>query len=150
MRALVFPPAKALNFISTGESMKTDKDLMSDLVYNAESGNHRQFQYLRNYKEYFRARQVKRALAILVSSIKQSLNRQFSNYCKSVVTGKTDVLKLLAYSTSANILKFYEEELKTINDMIIEYECYLVNGNLFDFILGSYRSDDKLWDHRSL
>ena len=130
--------------------MQTDKDLMSELVYNAESGKHRQFQYLRNYKEYFRARQVKRALAILVSSIKQSLKRQFKNYCKAITTGETDVIKLLAYSTSINVLKFYEEELKTVNDMIIEYECYLVNGNLFDFILGTYRPEEKLWDHRSL
>ena len=130
--------------------MQTDKDLMSELIYNAESGNHRQFQYLRNYKEYFRARKVKRALAILVASIKQSLNRQFKNYCKSITTGETDVLKLLAYTMSNKVLKFYEEELKTVNAMIIEYECYLCNGNLFDFILGLNRPDDKLWDHRSL
>ena len=130
--------------------MQTDKDLMSELVYNAESGNHRQFQYLRDYKEYFRARQVKRALAILVSSIDKSIGRQFKNYCKDIKIGKTDVTKLLAYSMSNRVLKFYEEELKTVDDMIIEYECYLVNGNLLDFILGSYRPDEKLWDHRSL
>ena len=130
--------------------MQTDKDLMSELVYNAESGNHRQFQYLRNYREYFRARQVKRALAILVSSLKQSLNRQLKNYCKAIIVGETDVIKLLAYSTSARVLKFYEEELKTVNDMIIEYECYLANGNWMDFILGNCRPEEKLWDHRSL
>ena len=130
--------------------MKTDKDLMSELVYNAESGNHRQFKYLRNYLEYRRARQVKRALAILVSSIKRSLKRQLKNYCKTITIGETDVIKLLAYSTSVKVLEFYEEELKTVTDMIIEYECYLVNGNLFDFILGSYRPEEKLWDHRSL
>lgn len=130
--------------------MKTDKDLMSELVYNAESGNHRQFQYLRNYREYYRAKQVKRALAILVSSIKQSLKRQLKSYCKAVTAGEADVIKLLAYRASIKVLKFYEEELKTVNGMIIEYECYLVNGNLFDFILGSQRPEDKLWDHRVL
>ena len=130
--------------------MKTDKELMSELIYNAERGQHRQFQYLRNYKEYFRSRQIRRALTILVSSLKQSLRRQFKNYCKAVTSGKADVIKLLAYSTSKVVLAFYEEELKIINDMIIEYECYLANGNLFDFILGTYRPAEKLWDHRSL
>ena len=130
--------------------MKTDKELMSELVYNAESGNHRQFQYLKNYKEYFRARKVKRALSILVSSIKQSLSRQLKNYCKAIEAGETDVIKLLAYSTSVKVLKFYEEELKTVNDMIVEYECYLCNGNWTDFLFGNQRLEDKLWDHRSL
>ena len=123
---------------------------MSELIYNVESGNHRQFQYLRNFSEYRRARQLKRALAILVSSLKQNITRQFKNYCKAIEAGETDVIKLLAYSTSVRVLEFYEEELKTVNDMIIEYECYLANGNWMDFILGSYRPEEKLWDHRSL
>ena len=130
--------------------MKTDKDLMSELIYNATAGCHRQFQYLRNYREYYKTRQIKRALAILVSSIRQSIKRQFKNYCKAVTAGDADIIKLLAYTTSINVLKFYEEELRIINDMIVEYECYLVNGNLFDFILGQQRPEEKLWDHRSL
>lgn len=128
--------------------MKTNKDLTAELVYNTERGQHRQFQYLRNYREYSRARRLKRALVLLVSSIKQSLNRQFKNYCKVVTTGETDVIKLLAYCTTVKVLDFYEEELRIVNDMIIEYEYYLVNGNLLDFVLGCQRPEDKLWDHR--
>ena len=130
--------------------MNANEDLTSELIYNAESGNHRQFQYLRNVKEYYRVRQLKRAHVILVSSIKQSLTKQFNTYCKAVVTGKTDVIKLLAYCTTKKVLSFYEEELSTINDMIIEYECYLANGNWLDFVLGTHRPFDKLWDHRGL
>ena len=130
--------------------MQTDKDLLSELIYNAESGNHRQFQYLRNYREYYRARQARRTHVLLVSSIKQSINRQFKKYCKDVIAGETDVIKLLAYRTTNRVLSFYEEELSTIDDMIVEYECYLANGNLLDFVLGTQRPFDKLWDHRSL
>ena len=130
--------------------MNTDKDLISELVYNAESGKHRQFQYLRNYLEYRGARQIRRAYMLLVSSIKQSLTRQFDNYCANVKSGNTDVIKLLAYTTTKKVLSFYEEELDTINNMIIEYECYLASGNLLDFILSLQRPDDKLYDHRSL
>ena len=139
----------AHNFIY-GDNMTTDKDLMSELVYNAESGNHRQFQYLRNVREYYRARQIKRAHAILVDSLKQSLNKQFKKYCKTIATGETDVIKLLAYCTTKKILSFYEEELNTVTAMIVEYECYLANGNLLDFVLMLQRSDEKLWDHRGI
>ena len=128
--------------------MNTNEDLMSELIYNAESGNHRQFQYLRNVREYTRTRQIKRALTILVASLKQSLNKQFKKYCKAIAAGETDVIKLLAYCTTKKVLSFYEEELNTITDMIIEYECYLANGNLLDFILCLQRPEDKLWNHR--
>ena len=130
--------------------MRADKDLMSELVYNAEASNHRQFQYLRSYREYRRAKQIKRTLVLLVSSIKQSLAKQLKRYCKDVTAGKTDVIKLIAYCSTIKVLNFYEEELKIIKDMIMEYECYLANGNWSDFILGTYRPADKLWDHRSL
>lgn len=130
--------------------MQTDKDLMSELIYNAESGKHRPFQYLKNYREYRRAKQIRRTHVLLVSSIKQSLNRQFKRYCESITAGETDVIKLLAYCTTNKVLSFYEEELNTINDMIIEYECYLANGNWLDFILGYQRPSDKLWDHRGI
>ena len=128
--------------------MNTNEDLMSELIYNAESGKHRQFQYLKNVREYHRARQIKRAHAILVSSLRQSLIKQFNKYCKAITAGETDVIKLLAYSTTKKVLSFYEEELNTVNDMIIEYECYLANGNWLDFVLGTQRPFDKLWDHR--
>ena len=130
--------------------MKTNEDLISELIYNAESDNHRQFQYLRNYVEYRRAKQIKRTHVILVSSIRQSLTRQFKRYCESITAGETDVIKLLAYCTTNKVLSFYEKELNTINDMLIEYECYLANGNWLDFIFGTQRPSDKLFDHRSL
>ena len=130
--------------------MTTNEDIMSELVYNAESGKHRQFQYLSNYIEYRRARQLRRTHELLVASLKQSLTKQLKRYCKAVKACESDVTHLLAYKTTENILAFYEEELNIINSMIIEYECYLVNGNLLDFVFGYQRTADKLWDHRSL
>ena len=130
--------------------MKTNEDLASELIRNAKSGKHRPFQYLQNYKEYFRARKICHVERLLVSSVKQSANRLFKNYCKGVSAGKSDINILLAYNALTDVLSFYKEELKTISDMVIEYECYLVNGNLMDFILGSQRPFDKQWDHRSL
>ena len=128
--------------------MKTNEDLMSELIYNAKSGNHRQFQFLRSWKEYSRAKQIRRTHKLLVASIGQSATKLFKKYCKQVSEGNADVIKLIAYCTTVDVLRFYEVELKTIEDMIVEYECYLVNGNWLDFILGTQRPVDKLWDHR--
>lgn len=130
--------------------MKTHEDLLSDLFHNAEQGNHRQFQYLRSWQEYSRARVLRRAEQLLVSSIKKNANKIFKQYVASVAAGESNAIKLFAYNKLTNVLLFYEEELKIISDMIIEYECYLANGNWTDFILCAQRPTDKLWDHRSL
>jgi hypothetical protein len=128
--------------------MNTNEDLMSDLINNARSAKHRQFQFLVNYKEYSRAKQIRRGLALLVSSIKQSTNKLFKSYCKDVASGGSDINRLLAYCTARQVLEYYEEELRIITEMVVEYECYLANGNWLDFVLGVQRPIDKLWDHR--
>ena len=130
--------------------MITNEDLRSELIYTAEQGKHRQFQFLRSWLEYSNAKRIYRVEKLLVGSMRQSANKLFKKYCRDITTGTTEIIRLLGYCTMLNVVKFYEEELKTLNDMIVEYECYLVNGNLFDFILGSQRPEDKLWDHRRL
>ena len=128
--------------------MTTNEDLMSDLINNVEQGKHRPFQLLKNYKEYSRAKAIRRTYVLLVASLKQSANKQFNAYCKAVKSGNTEVLKLLAYCTTLKVLSFYEEELNIISDMIDEYECYLADGNWLDFVFGSQRQFNKLYDHR--
>ena len=128
--------------------MTTNEDLMSELIHNATTGKHRQFRLLRNWQEYSRIRKIKRTHVLLVTSIRKSADKLFKKYCENITTGQTDITKLVAYCTTIKILRFYEEELKTIEDMIVEYECYLANGNWLDFVLGVQRPFDKLWDHR--
>jgi hypothetical protein len=130
--------------------MNTNESIMSELLAHVEQGKHRQFQFLRSWQEYHNAKLVRRAHKLLVISLSKSLKKQFKNYCKDITSGNTNVLKLIAYSTTDRILKFYEEDLNIINDMITEYECYLANGILLDFLFNSHRPDDKLWDHRRL
>ena len=148
MRALVFPPAKALNFTIPGEQMKTNEDLASELLQKAESGKHRRFQLIRNWQEYSYTRKLRQTHLLLVSSIRKSADSLFKQHCKNIITGQSDVTKLVAYCATINVLRFYEEELNTIEEMIIEYECYLAAGNWLDFIFCSQRPFDKLWDHR--
>lgn len=131
--------------------MQTNEDLMSDLIHKAKSGKHQQFQFIRSWPEYINARKTRRAYKLLVSSIIGSSNKLFKKYCKEVTTGDADVFKLLAYCSTLEILKYYEEELNIISDMIDEYEAYLMTDCNF---LGAWLFYDQrplidLWDHRS-
>lgn len=128
--------------------MQTDKDLLSELIKRTDSGKHRQFQLLQNWTEYCNARYIRRTHRLLVSSIRTKARELFNGYCSEIKTGEADVVKLFAYHTLTRVLYFYEEELRILNDMIDEYECYLLAGNWLDFILSINRPADKQWDHR--
>lgn len=128
--------------------MKTDKEFVSDLINKATTATHRPFQFLRSWQEYWDTKKMRRAHVLLVTSIKQSLKKQFKKYCNTVAAGETDVIKLLAYCSANKVLTFYEEELRILEDMLDEYEWYLFYGNWIDFILGTERPANKLFDHR--
>ena len=130
--------------------MKTNEDFMSDLIDKATTEKHRQFLFLRTWQEYREAKKIQRAHKLLVSSLKQSLDKLFKKYCKSVDTGETEIIKLLAYNTIKRVLAFYEEELRILTEMIYEYEAYLLTDDNFAraWLLGIPRSIDELRDYR--
>ena len=122
---------------------------MSDLIDQADSGKHLQFQFLRNWSEYTNTKKLRRTYKLLVGGIDQSARRLFKKYCKSVAAGNSDVLNLIAYMKLLKLRDFYEEELSIISDMAEEYEFYLLDGNLLISIIFDYqRPLDKMWDHR--
>jgi hypothetical protein len=128
--------------------MQTKEDFMSDLIKKANTAKHIQFQFLKSWREYVTTRKIRRAHVLLVASLKQTADKLFKNYCKAIIDNETKVINLLAYSTTLEVLQFYEEELSILEDMLSEYEWYLYYGNWIDFILGMERPANKLWDHR--
>ena len=130
--------------------MQTNEDLTFELIRKATFGSHTEFQFIRNRKEYFDNLRTRRAYLLLVSSIKKSSGKLFKSYCKDVVTSSDDVNKLLAYCTVSEVLRFYEEELDIISDMICEYEAYLMDTDnfLYAYLFNEQRPLSKLWDHR--
>lgn len=149
MRALVHPPAKALNFYNTVNTfMQTNEEFLSDLINTAETGKHEQFRLLKSWQEYCYMRRTRRGQQLLITSIEKSIAKLFNAYCKAASAGESKVYKLLAYCALKNVLLFYKEELRITRDMLEEYECYLAYGNWLDFVFGFQRPLDKLWDHR--
>jgi hypothetical protein len=126
----------------------TDQNLLVELAAFAEAGEHTKFQLLRNWKEYRVMRKVRYSLISLTDDLQTTADKQLKQYCRTVITGTTEVRKLLAYNAVLNILKFYSEELDIIEGILEEYEAYLAYGNWTDFIFGVQRPFNKLWDHR--
>jgi hypothetical protein len=126
----------------------TEQNILSELLSFTEAGEHTKFQLLQSWREYLFTRKVRYSLKILTNSLQASADKLFKSYCSGVAAGASDVHELLAYSQVIKIYRFYLEELKIIDDMLNEYESYLIAGNWLDFIFNTQRPVDKLWDHR--
>lgn len=125
-----------------------DNNILSELAAFADSGEHTKFQLLQNWQEYKHYRKVKYSIVVVLKFLSTMQQTQFKRYCEDIISGKQDIYKLLAYKYIAKILDCYKEELKVVQDMLDEYECYLMSGNWLDFVLLRQRPFDKLWDHR--
>ena len=125
-----------------------DQNILQDLLSLGESGNHTKFELLRNWQEYRDMRKVRYARKVALRYLQELSDNQLKNYCKAVSAGASDVCKLFAYTYITKVIAFYAEELRITEDMLDEYETYLLSGNLIDFIFNLQRPSDKLWDHR--
>ncbi len=126
----------------------TDQDILSKLAAFTDAGEHTKFKLVQNYQEYKYYRKVKRSTCVVVKFLERSAKVQFKDYCKSIEKGTSDIYRLLAYKYLTRIYDCYLEELRIYQDMLDEYECYLLSGNWSDFVFGFQRTDDKQWDHR--
>lgn len=131
--------------------MDTDiKELLVNLIDQAETSKNVEFRYIRSWKEYrevHKAYKYKKAVTKLLQASAETI---FKKYCKEVSKQSGQFNKLLVYRSIALAADFYTKDVEIIYDMLDEYETYLITGNFLDLLTGSQRPFNKFWDHRSL
>ena len=75
----------------------------------------------------------------IIKVLKTASKSLFKEYCKSVTSRISDVTQLIAFTQLGDIIAYYEAELKTLDEMLDEYEEYLWSGNFFYSFLGGER-----------
>lgn len=123
-------------------------NVLIELIERAKKEPPVPFKLIRTWREYVALRRIRRVTRSVVKSLESSRDNLFKTYCKAVITQSADVTKLLVYNTLSQTLAFYSQNLKTLTDMLDEYEMYLLAGNFTDFLFLTQRPDNKLWDHR--
>jgi len=123
-------------------------NILIELIERAKKEPPVSFKLIRTWREYVALRGIRRVTRSVVKSLESSRDNLFKTYCKAVITQSADVTKLLVYNTLSQTLAFYSQNLKTLTDMLDEYEMYLLAGNFTDFLFLTQRPDNKLWDHR--
>lgn len=115
------------------------QQILEEILDYAENGEPIEFRLIKSLADY-RSRLISyKATKLVIKMLKQSSKSLFKTYCKDVTSGISDVTKLIAYSQLGDIIRFYEQDLKTLYDMLDEYEEYIWSGNLFYSLMGGKR-----------
>jgi hypothetical protein len=120
----------------------TDQDktlLIQDIINKAVEGKALPFRPILYWGEFKYYCKCVASTKIIIKVLKQSANNLFKEYCKDVIAGISDINKLLAYSQFLDIISFYKNELKTIKQMIDDYDEYLGDGHFWYSFLGGQR-----------
>jgi succinylglutamate desuccinylase len=113
--------------------------VLEEILAQAEAGQSTEFRFIISLADFKSCFMMYKANKLIIKMLKQASKRLFKTYCKDVTSGISDVTKLLAYSQLDDVIDYYKKEVKTIEDMIYEYEDYLAHGNLFYALLGGER-----------
>jgi hypothetical protein len=115
------------------------QQILEEILAQAEAGQSTEFRFITSWADFKACNRNYKANKIIIHMLKQSSKRLFKTYCKDVIAGISDVTKLLAYSQLDDIIDYYQKELKTLDDMLNEYEDYLWSGNILYALMGGER-----------
>lgn len=115
------------------------KQLILDILNKAQEGKSFKFQYIGSWHEFRYYTKLIKSNKLIVKTLQTSANNLFSEYCKDVTSGISDVNKLLAYSQLRDVITFYEDDVNTLQQMLDEFDEYVEKGNFLYTILGGER-----------
>ena len=118
------------------------QQILEEILAQAETGQSTEFRFITSWVDFISCFKMYKANKLIVKMLKQSSKRLFKTYCKDVISGISDVTKLLAYNQLDDVIEYYKKELGTLDKMLDEYEEYLWHGNFLYAFLGGERDND--------
>lgn len=114
--------------------------IVQDIISKALEGRAQPFRPIVCWSEFIYYHRCCTANKLIIKTLKQSAKKLFKEYCGAVVTGTSEVTKLLAYKQLLDLITFYENELDTLQLMLDDYDEYLGNfGNFINALFGGRR-----------
>lgn len=124
--------------------------LAEQLILRAKNGEYSEFEFICSLEEYFAVRTIRNAVRKVVKSFITSKNKLYKAYIKSIRDGVSNLDVILSISELDQVIKFYENEIWIVSDMIDEYRAYVHSGHIWDTIVGNYRKEKDLVDFRKV
>ena len=115
------------------------QQLVEELLARVQERKFTQFHLLNNWEEFQIYRQSITSTKIVIKVLRTAAINLFKQYCRTVITGISDVNQLLAYTQLREAVTFYETELTTFTNAVDEYTNYLCSGNFWYAFTGGER-----------
>lgn len=115
------------------------KQFVFNIINQAQEGKFIKFQYIGSWKEFIYYLRQKQSTKLIIKALKISAKKLFTDYCRNVIAGISDVNKLLAYTKMLDIIDFYKKDLDTLNQMLDDYDTYLGDGHFLYSLFGGER-----------
>ncbi len=129
-------------------SAKTEEQFFTDLVERAIKGKQSDFEFIRSWPERTAVKTYQFGIAAIIRIFTDLYNSTYKTYVSQVAAGTQDLQTLLALKQFKQCLVFYKTEQQIAADMIKEYWEYIWNWHIIDTLIGNYREEKDLWDHR--
>lgn len=99
--------------------------LIYEILNKALEGDALPFNLITCWDENLYYLRWSRSTKIVIKTLKTSANKLFKEYCQDVIAGISEITKLLAYKQLLDVIAFYENDLRTVQKMLDEYDEYL-------------------------
>jgi uncharacterized protein YozE (UPF0346 family) len=127
---------------------KTEEEFFTDLVARAMAGKQSDFEFIRSWQERTTVKTYQIGLAAIIRIFTNLCDSTYRVYLSQIKTGSQDLKTLLALKQFKQCLVFYKREYEIVADMVEEYWEYIWNWHIIDTLIGNYRAEEDLWDHR--
>lgn len=129
-------------------SDKTEEEFFTDLVARAMAGKQSDFEFIRSWQERTTVKTYQIGLAAIIRIFTNLCDSTYRVYLSQIKTGSQDLKTLLALKQFKQCLVFYKREYEIAAAMVEEYWEYIWNWHIIDTLIGNYRAEEDLWDHR--
>lgn len=124
--------------------------MFQQLVEKALANKHQPFQFIGSLQDRSIAKTCVNATKKIIKLFKNLEADSATTYAELIKNGKQSIDVLLANIQFKQCIKFYEEELFVLKDMLKEYRAYVWGGNVLKTLFGVYRSEEEMVDYRTL
>lgn len=134
------------------ETNEQNKDVAEALLRNVQENRHQPWEFIKSTRMCKAAKIYRSAMEKIADSFAKQARGFMQKYLDGLKAGTPDVKFLITYRDFKLCADFYEQEVKTCDDMLDEYRCFF-NAN-WHFItiglLGFERREEDMVDYRTL
>jgi hypothetical protein len=103
------------------------QQMILKIIEHAQTAKLSEFRSIRNWSDYRYHRGKRRSFKLIVKALEKGSDRLFKRYCNSIIDGDGNFNQLVAYQQLYHVIRFYQQELTTIESMLKDFEVRVWN-----------------------